>query len=218
MPDAPALVAGVKEAAWLSSDGEIELLSLAEAARRARQSPPLLCHMRATARRMGVLPFPAFDLLELYAFARPARFCLPTPRGLAAALGLALPQRGVGDEAASLVAAARALLTELRAVAAVDEDLRPIVAAMDRGGWSWGEAALATLGAATAKDGAAGLAVWRKLPEWAEHAPEPPPGNIRYGRRQDLGLHRAGQSLGGEEPGGRVDLHLYPQPPASDRW
>jgi ATP-dependent DNA helicase DinG len=195
LPEAPALVAGVKHAAWLSPDGEIEELSLAEAARRARQSPPLLCHLRATTRRMGVLAFPAFDLLELYAFVRPARFCLPTPRGLAIALGLAPPGRGLGDEALSLIAAAQALLAELGA-AAGDGDLRLMAAAMEKGGWSWGPAARAALGDAAASDGAAGLAVWRKLPEWAEHAPEPPPGNVPVEEAE--ARHRLAEALGTE--------------------
>ena len=119
LPAAPALVAGVKQAAWLSPDGELALLPFAEAARRARAQPPFLCHARATARRMGVLPFPALDLLELYAFVRPARFCLPTPRGLAEALELPLARRSVGDEALSLVGSAQALLAELSASAEV---------------------------------------------------------------------------------------------------
>ncbi|HEX7968584.1 MAG TPA: ATP-dependent DNA helicase, partial [Stellaceae bacterium] len=177
LPQAPALVAGLTETAWLSPEGEIELLSFAEAARRARATPPFLCHMRATARRMGVLVFPALDLLELYAFVRPARFCLPTPRGLAAALGLAPPQYGIGDEALTLVAAARALLAELKA-GDPDAEARAIALAMERGGWGWGQAVLAALGEAPDKPAGAGLAAWRKLPEWAEHAPEPPPGNI----------------------------------------
>jgi ATP-dependent DNA helicase DinG len=177
LPEAPALVAGVKTAAWLSPEGEIEELSFAEAARRARQAPPLLCHMRATARRMGVLVFPAFDLLELYAFVRPARFCLPTPRGLAQALGRALPARRGAEEALSLVGAAEALLAELRE-RVVDGELRVVAGAMAGGGWSWGPAVRAALGGDPEKGGADGLAVWRKLTEWAEHAPEPPPGNV----------------------------------------
>ncbi len=178
IPAVPALVAGVAGAAWLSPEGEIELLSFGEAARRARETPPMLCHARATARRMGVVAFPAFDLLELYAFIRPARFCLPTPRGLAAALGLPLPRYGAGDEALSLVQAAAALLTELK-TAGPDGEAQAVAAAMERGGWAWGTAVLAALGAAPATgSSAAGLAVWRKLPEWAEHAPAPPPGNI----------------------------------------
>jgi ATP-dependent DNA helicase DinG len=175
LPAAPALVAGVKAAAWLSPDGEIAVLSFAEAARRARERPPFLCHARATARRMGVLPFPALDLLELYAFVRPARFCLPTPRGLATALALALPQAGIGDEAVTLIAAAQALLAELAATP--DAEARAIASAMERGGWGWAPAVLAAL---RDVEGAspAGLAAWRKLPEWAEQAPPPPPGNI----------------------------------------
>ncbi|MGO8917662.1 MAG: ATP-dependent DNA helicase [Stellaceae bacterium] len=177
LPAAPALVAGVKQAAWLSPDGEIELLPFAEAARRARELPPLLCHARATARRMGVLPFPALDLLELYAFVRPARFCLPTPRGLAVALGLARPRHGVGDAALSLVLSAHALLGEL-AAAPADAEARAVALAMERGGWVWSKAVLAALREPPEGASPAGLAAWRKLPEWAEQAPPPPPGNI----------------------------------------
>src|SRR6185312_10319908 len=176
LPAAPALVAGVAEAAWLSPDGEIALLSLAEAARRARDTPPFVCHARATARRLGVHVFPAFDLLELHAFVRPARFCLPTPRGLAAALGLPLPQGGLADAALVLLAAARALLAELKA-RGPDGEAHAVALAMERGGWGWGAAVLAALGEAPAGGAPAGLAIWRKLPEWAEHAPAPPPGN-----------------------------------------
>src|SRR5437667_7424927 len=91
VPNAPALVVGLNEAIWLTTDGEVETLGLAQAAKRARAELAMLCHGRAVARRLGVTPFPALDLLELFAFVRPARFCLPTPRGLAAVLGLARP-------------------------------------------------------------------------------------------------------------------------------
>ena len=192
LPAAPALVAGIRQAAWLSPEGEIELLPLAEAARRARATPPLLCHARATARRMGVLPFPAFDLLELYAFVRPARFCLPTPRGLAAALGLAPPRHGISDAALSLVAAAQALLAEL--AASPDAEARSIALAMERGGWGWGGAVLAALGAPPEGGAPAGLAAWRKLPEWAEQAPPPPPGNIPV--EEDEARRRLAELLG----------------------
>ena len=192
LPAAPSLVAGVKQAAWLSPDGEIELLGFAEAARRARAAPPMLCHARATARRMGVLPFPALDLLELYAFARPARFCLPTPRGLAAALDLDLPQ-GMAAEAAALIAAARALLAELRANGGNGE-ARAVAVAMERGGWAWGAAVLAALGEATESGSPAGLAAWRGLTEWAERAPEPPPGNVPV--EEVEARHRLAELLG----------------------
>jgi ATP-dependent DNA helicase DinG len=178
LPDAPALVLGLTQAVWLSSDGEIELLALAETAKRVRREAPYLCHGRATARRLGIASFAALDLLELFAFVRPARFCLPTPRGLAAALGLVVPRR-IEDEALSLIDAAGALLGELARGAADDRDAPAIAAAMQRGGWGWGDAVCSALRHHAAADNAApaGLAVWRRLPEWSEHAPEPAAGN-----------------------------------------
>jgi ATP-dependent DNA helicase DinG len=177
LPDAPALVAGVREAAWLSPDGEVAILPLEEAARRARGAPPILCHARATARRLGVLPFPSLDVLELFAFARPAQFCLPNPRGLALATGLAPPVRDLAAGAATLLAAARVLLAEL-AEGGRDDDARAIAQAMGRGGWGWAAAVLAALPPLRQGASPAGLAQWRRLGEWSEFAPTPPPGNI----------------------------------------
>ncbi len=182
-PDAPVLVAGPADAVWLAPGGGAARLAPPEAARRARAGPaPIVCHGPATARRLGVGRFPAYDVLELFAFVRPARFCLPTPRGLAQALGLAPPETPV-DEARTLAAAASRLLAELAETAAEGEDseILPIARAMAAGGWLWGDQALAALGeTGEAPAGAgvmAGLEVWRSLPEWAERAPEPPPGD-----------------------------------------
>src|ERR1700740_292003 len=87
VPRAPVLVAGFREGLWVSPEGEIEALAPAEARERIEREAPMLCHARATARRLETQEFPALDLLELFAFVRPASFCVPTPRGLAAALG-----------------------------------------------------------------------------------------------------------------------------------
>ncbi|HYL32613.1 MAG TPA: ATP-dependent DNA helicase, partial [Stellaceae bacterium] len=181
LPKAASLVAGITQAAWLSPEGEIALLPLAEAARRARATPPFVCHARATARRLGVTPFACFDLLELFAFVRPARFCVPTPRGIAAALDLDVPDGGdLAGTAEALRASARALLGELQ-MQSGDGDARAIAEAMAKGGWPWAEAVLAALPPAAEAPPPAGLAVWNRLGEWAEHAPEPPPGNIPVG-------------------------------------
>jgi ATP-dependent DNA helicase DinG len=137
----------------------------------------MLCHGRAMARRLGVAPFPALDLLELHAFVRPARFCLPTPRGLAAALGLPVPGPDLADGAAALVKTAHALLAELSAQRP-NAEARAIAVAMEKGGWGWAGAVLAALGPVVEERTPAGLAQWRGLPEWAEQAPEPPPGNL----------------------------------------
>ncbi|MFQ5763435.1 MAG: ATP-dependent DNA helicase, partial [Rhodospirillales bacterium] len=136
---------------------------------------PIVCHAKATARRLGVAAFVAFDVLELYAFVRPARFVLPTPRGLAEALGLALPGT-LEREAECLFAASAALLAEL--ADSGDGEALPIALAMDRGGWPWGPAVLAALGGGAGLSNAAdGLRVWHRLPEWEDRPPIGPPGN-----------------------------------------
>ncbi len=179
LPNVPVLVAGLRDVAWLSPSGEFTRVSPAEAAAWVVSRPPMLCHAPATARRLGVERFPAFDLLELFAFVRPAQFCLPTPRGLAQALDLPLPA-DLDDQAATLHAAARALLAELAEQPGAR--LRAIAWAMARGGWPWGPVVMAALALPAVDDKrrhiAASLAVWDDLPEWSEHAPEPPPGNV----------------------------------------
>ncbi|MBW7850395.1 MAG: ATP-dependent DNA helicase [Rhodospirillales bacterium] len=179
LPDASVLVAGSRTAALLSPDGEVETMTPAAAARLARGAAPILCHRAATAARLGVDPFPAFDLLELYAFVRPARFCLPTPRGLAAALGVPLAGGGPEPAAAALYEVAWTLLGELGGMAGREggRALADTAWAMARGGWNWGPFVLAALGAAETAGRPAGLRVWERLPEWSEHAPEAPPGS-----------------------------------------
>src|SRR5207302_1994961 len=117
---------------------------------RARLDPvqggetPMVCHARAVARRLDIplgnwAGFAAFDLLELFAFVRPAQFCVPTPRGLAAALGL-VPPRDMAEACVALATAARALLQEL--AAETNPDIRAIAEIAAQAGWPWGPAAM----------------------------------------------------------------------------
>ena len=139
-----------------------------------------MCHARAVARRLDIAALAALDLLELFAFVRPAQFCVPTPRGLAAALGLRAAGSRWPRPASLLVTAARALLQELagrsRARYAAPWPRRPT-----RRGWGWGPAVLAALPPAEpgARAGPPACAPGRSLPEWQERAPPPPPGNRR---------------------------------------
>ncbi len=195
VPAAPAIVVGPTKATWLTPDGEIETLTLAEATIRVKATPPLLCHARAVARRLEVPVFPAYDVLELYAFARPATICLPTPRGLTRALGLEMPATGSASEAGALIAAAETLLRELSA--SRDPEARAIAQAMERGGWAWGEAVRIALGPAPADEPPpAGMATWRKLGEWSEYAPEPPAGSVPV--EQDEARRRLAELLGAD--------------------
>jgi ATP-dependent DNA helicase DinG len=176
--DAPVLVAGRREAVWLTPDGEIAALPLAAAAREATLTMPIVCHAPATARRLGVDRFAAYDLLELFAFALPARVALPTPQGLAGALGLPAPATQE-DAALTLVDAAERLLAGLAETDAA-ESPAAIAAAMARAGWPWAPSVLAALGRPlpAANAPVRGLDVWKALPEWPELAPEPPPASF----------------------------------------
>ena len=175
LPHVPLLVAGAGTALWLDADGTVETLSPKDALGRARQGPPMVCHTPALARRLGGDPFPAYDVLELFAFTRPAQCCLPTPRGLAAAAGLDEPI-ALADQAMALREAALTLLAELaRADYPRIAEAAAIARRMADQGWIWGAAVGLALGEAPR---ASRFDIWNRLPEWTEHAPEPPPGHF----------------------------------------
>jgi len=179
IPDAPLISMGQTMVAVLSPDGESETIALSAAAGRlSAGAPAILCHGPATAARLGIDRMPWFDLLELFAFVHPAAFCVPTPRGLAAACGVPEP----ADLESAPLALRRAMIAMLETLAGGRQDphTRRIAWSMAQAGWPWGVSVLSSLGTdlddAGARAGTAGLDVWRRLPEWEEQAPPPPPG------------------------------------------
>jgi len=176
----PALVATRSFASWRAPSGESEALGAEEAVRRAQASPPILCHAPATSRRLGVDHVEGYDVLELFALARPAQFTLPTIRGLARTLSINAPDSA--EDVEVLIAVASALLNDIATNKDEHGELIGIARALQRAGWLWGPFVLDALGVDAMSDqGAAAatsaLAVWRKVPEWTESAPEPPPAN-----------------------------------------
>lgn len=176
LPETPAIGTGLSGAAWLDPTGEIEELTFEAVARRiAEGARPILCHAPATARRLNLRRLAAYDVLELFAFVRPLDFCVPTPRGLGEALGIEMGHRPT-EASLGLVRAAQALLQSLSR--SDERDARSVAWAMAQGGWAWGPSVLAALGEEPEGDPSrapvAGLDVWRRLPEWSEHAPPPP--------------------------------------------
>ncbi len=180
-PAAPALVVGVRGAALVFPGARRESLSLGEAARRLGDiGPVIVCHAPATQRRLGIAGIAALDLLDLFAFARPATFCVPTPGGLAEALGFPKPAT-LADQAAVLHQATAALLGHLAARAPARE-AAAAAWAMTRGSWPWAPFVLAALGeggeSPHSRNLTEGLRVWTRRGEWSEHAPEPPAGHL----------------------------------------
>ncbi len=181
LPHIPAVVAMHGQAAILTEDGEILLLDIAAAAKRLRAGPPpLLVHAPATLRRLGI-SMPAFDLLELFAFAYPAHGATPTPRGLALALDIPAPAGDLIAQAALLPTIASLLLQRLSAGRDTprNRDAATLATRMGQGsggaGWVWAPSVIAALGGLAAAGCNEPLRVWRRLPEWEEAAPPPAP-------------------------------------------
>jgi ATP-dependent DNA helicase DinG len=175
MPDAPVLVTGPRQAVLVSLDGEVMDLTLSAAAEKAADTAIILCDGAATSRRLGAKVGTPVDVLELYAFVRPAAFCLPTPGGIAAAMGIP-PSQILEDQALGVLDVCHRLLTDLgRSDYPNREETARLAMTMARAGWPWGTAVLSALGVPQKPAGGApsGLDVWNRLPEWDERPPEP---------------------------------------------
>ena len=182
IPDASALTAGINRAVLLSPDGEIEDITVRDwASRLASKLQPIVCYQPTVSKRLRCERFACFDLLELFAFVRPAEFVLPTPNGLAQALGLPLPSN-IEKEAEILFTATSTLLGELSRMPDGNawKSTLAIAQAMGRGGWPWAKFVLAALGETESPHPRAlvdALRIWKNLPEWEEGPPPIPPGN-----------------------------------------
>ena len=145
--------------------------------------PVLVAHAGLTARRLGLAPpvrsADLMDVLELFAFVRPARFCAPSPTGLALATGQAEP-KGAEAQATALREAARTLLAEMtepgwpgreEAVTLAETLANP---SGGGAGWSWAPRVLDALRSQPIRDRrqrGSGLDAWSRLPEWEDEAP-----------------------------------------------
>jgi ATP-dependent DNA helicase DinG len=178
LPDAPSVVAGHGRAAILTPDGEVLVLPADQAATLLRTlPPPILVHAPATFRRLNMRPGPAFDLLELFAFVRPAQSAAPTPRGLAMALDDDQPPIGLEAEVTRLPDLTAALLHQLAQARGtlLNRDAAVLAARMQKAGWGWGGYITHALGQPEAAASNDPLKVWKKLPEWDDAAQPPPP-------------------------------------------
>ena len=183
---------------WISTDGEICQLNHQAIAAELVLGPVLLCHRRWSEARAGVEISNFLDIMELYAFIRPARFALPTPTGLAQQLGLARPQSGE-DMASLLPQIALLLLDELAAQPTKEQtEAAKIADMMAAGGWGWGSFVLAHLGVdpspAAPPDGRQ-AAIWHRLAEYTDYTPQTEPGILPV--LPDAARQRLHNMLGG---------------------
>ena len=136
----------VSSAIIISSDGEIEELPFADIHLDYASKAIMVCHAKWTNSRLGFALENPIDVMELFAFIRPARFCLPTPAGLASALGLRRPS-DAAEEAMIIGKAAFALLDQIDDMPEAEKaTLAGLAEMMGRGGWSWASIILAKFG------------------------------------------------------------------------
>lgn len=155
---------------WLrDSNGVTKGCSKGEAITRAADTPVLLLNAPLVASRLGYPDLSGLDLLELFAFVHPARFCVPTPKGLARALGLPEP---AGDDAVPLLLQ-RAAAALVAMCAAPDwperEGAWSALQSLTRLRWPWAQVLLPHL----ARPEQPERWLFSRLPEW-EDAPERP--------------------------------------------
>ncbi|MGB0919718.1 MAG: ATP-dependent DNA helicase [Alphaproteobacteria bacterium] len=172
-----ALSAG-KTVSVLKADGEIADMPPRAAAAALRGEAVMLVHADFVLGRLTPTHPPAvvYDLLELFAFTLPAQLAVPTPKGLAMALGLTIP---LEDEATLLPDITAALLHHLTTLGdEAREQAARTAKRMADAGWPFGPFVMAALGLPKRRGGVTqGFDVWNRLPEWEQRAPPPEPGD-----------------------------------------
>ena len=160
---------------WLGEpDGAVRGLSKGEAVMAAADTPLLLLNAPLIASRLGYPDLSGLDLLELFAFVHPARFCVPTPKGLAHALGLDEPARD-GEVPLLLQRAAAVLLDRCGGGDwAEREGAWSALQALARLRWPWAQ----VLGTHVARPERAEKWLFSRLPDWEETPERPQPAQV----------------------------------------
>ncbi len=168
----PALHAS-HDGIWIAQDGRTRQVGRGEAIRIAADTPMIVLNAALVGQRLGYAELSGLDLLELFAFLHPARFMVPTPRGLARVTGLEEPAR---DDAIApfLAAAAAALIDQTSGDWPEREGAWTALQALTRLRWPW----VPLLADRLKKPEVAERWLFSKLPEWSEAAPRPAPRSV----------------------------------------
>ncbi|HEY0445496.1 MAG TPA: ATP-dependent DNA helicase [Allosphingosinicella sp.] len=170
----------------MAADGETRGLGRGEAIARAAETPLIMLNAPLVGQRLGYPDLSGLDLLELFAFVHPARFAVPTPKGLASALGLEAPESD-GEAAPFLLEAAAALLGTLEGDWPEREGAWASAQALYRLRWPWAAPVAQRLRRPERDE----RWLFSRLPEWEESAARPQPRPVRLDEREAVErLHR----------------------------
>ena len=158
---------------WIATADGTRSVSRGEAVRMAADTPMVLLNAPLAAQRLGYAELSGLDLLELFAFLRPARFMVPTPRGVARALALPEPESDA-DVAAFLRDAAQAMLAIADTEWPEREGAWHAAQSLARLRWSWAPAVSQRLNRPEKPE----RWLFSRLSEWTEQAPRTPPRTV----------------------------------------
>ena len=159
---------------WIADDRGTRGIGRAEAISKAADTPVILLNAPLVGQRLGYPDLSGLDLLELFAFVFPARFVVPTVKGLAEALGIAPPAEESGSASVLRVIAA-ALVKQMSAENWPErEGAWTSAQTLARLRWTWG----GIVGDALAKPKENDRWLFARLPEWEEKPPRPAPRTI----------------------------------------
>ncbi len=140
----------------------------------AADTPVLMINAPLVASRLGYPDLSGLDLLELFAFVHPARFCVPTPKGLADALAMDAP---ASDDAipAFLQLAGASLVEHCEAREWTErEGAWSSLQSLAKMRWPWAS----ILAPHIAKPEKAERWLFSKLPEWDDAPERPQPAQV----------------------------------------
>ncbi len=160
---------------WIAApDGTVRTVGKSEAVARAAETPHIMLNAPLVAQRLGYAELSGLDLLELFAFVHPARFAVPTAKGLADVLEIGA---ATGDEAVPrlLLAATQKLLATLGNPQWPErEGAWDAAQALARLRWPWARVVAEQMPKPEQKE----RWLFSKLPEWEESAPRTPPRSV----------------------------------------
>ena len=162
---------------WIGhGDGRVEAVGRGQAIALAAETPMIMLNAPLIGNRLGYPDLNGLDLLELFAFVHPARFAVPTPKGIADVLGLATPD-GDDEAAVFLREAAVTLLGKLEKDWPEREGAWAAAQSLGRLRWSWAGAVSQCLPRPERDE----RWLFSRLPEWEERSGRAQPKPVRIG-------------------------------------
>ncbi len=147
----------------------VEAISREAAVRSLAAAPHLFVHGPAVAARLGIAEVSGLDLLELWAFVRPACFLVPSAAGLAAELGLPPPASPAEEPRFLQKAAATCLGLMAEPGWRHAAGAHGVLARLHRLGWPWS----GPVADALSPPAGAEQPLFDALPPWEEASPRP---------------------------------------------